>query len=86
MGVVLALFVLVVILLVVLIGSIYRIDQQSVGIIERNGRFRHIAQPGLHFKMPVIDRVAGRLSLRQRNLDVTLDAMTKDNATAQLAH
>ena len=74
-----------VLVLLFLPGSIYRVDQQSVAIIERNGRFLHTSQPGLHFKVPIVDRVAGRVSLRQRNLDVVLDAMTKDNATAQLS-
>ena len=40
-----------VLVLLFLPGSIYRVDQQSVAIIERNGRFLHTSQPGLHFKV-----------------------------------
>jgi regulator of protease activity HflC (stomatin/prohibitin superfamily) len=85
MGVFIGFLIVVLALLVVLISGVYRVDQQNVAIIERNGRFRHLAHPGLHFKIPIIDRVAGRMSLRQLNLDVVLDAMTRDNATARLS-
>src|SRR3954466_4205224 len=85
MGFLIVLAVVLVLLLILAAGSIYRVDQQSVAIIERNGKFHQISQPGLHFRIPIFDRVAGRMSLRQRNLDVVLDAMTKDNATAQLS-
>ena len=85
MAALIVLLILAIIVVILLAGGIYRVDQQSVAVLERNGRFLHIAQPGLHFKIPVFDRIAGRMSLRQKNLDVVLDAMTKDNATAQLS-
>ncbi|TMA21965.1 MAG: SPFH domain-containing protein, partial [Deltaproteobacteria bacterium] len=43
------------------------------------GRFLRIAGPGLHFKVPVIDRVADRVNLRVSQLDVEVETKTEDN-------
>lgn len=85
MGFLIVPLIFLVLFLVFLTGSVYRVDQQSVAVIERFGRFLQVSQPGLHLKLPVIDRIAGRVSLRQKNMDVVLDAMTQDNATARLS-
>ena len=41
-----------------LVLSIFIVEQQTAAIVQRFGRFLRIAGPGLHFKVPVIDRVA----------------------------
>lgn len=56
------------------------IDQSSVGVVERWGKFSHIAQPGFHFfNILQGEWLAGLLSLRVRQLDVRCDTKTKDN-------
>lgn len=59
--------------------SIFTVDQQSVKIIQRLGKFTHAAGPGLNFKIPLIDQVAGNLSLRVNQLDVKVETKTEDN-------
>ena len=49
--------------LIVLFG-LFIVKQQTAAIIERFGRFLVIRKPGLHIKIPLIDKVAGRLSLK----------------------
>jgi regulator of protease activity HflC (stomatin/prohibitin superfamily) len=56
------------------------IEQSTVGMVEKWGRFSHVAQPGLHCLNPFLGEwMAGRLSLRVQSLDVRCDTKTKDN-------
>lgn len=59
--------------------SIFTVQQQTVVVIQRFGRFRRMVQSGLHIKIPLIDRVAGRVSLRINQLDVKIETKTEDN-------
>jgi regulator of protease activity HflC (stomatin/prohibitin superfamily) len=69
---------IIVIILVVLDG-VFIVRQQTSAIVERFGRFTRIAPAGLNFKIPFIDRISGRLSLRIQQLDVKIETKTKDN-------
>ncbi len=57
----------------------YVVPQQQVFIIERLGRFLRVDSAGLHFKIPYIDRVAGKQSLRVQQLDNKISTKTQDN-------
>jgi len=71
--------VLVVVVILVIADGLFIVRQQTAGIVERLGKFHRIAGAGLNFKLPIIDRVAGRLSLRIQQLDVRVETKTKDN-------
>ena len=60
------------------------VKQQSAAIVERFGKFLSIRQSGLHFKIPLIDRIAGRISLRILQLDVIVETKTKDDVFVKL--
>ncbi|CAF1699439.1 hypothetical protein Bca4012_001624 [Brassica carinata] len=61
------------------------IDQASVGVVERWGRFEHIAEPGCHFFNPLAGQwLAGVLSTRINSLEVKIETKTKDNVFVQL--
>jgi len=74
---------LVVILIIVVIATIlsglFTVRQQTSAIVERFGRFQRIAPAGLNLKIPFIDHIAGRVSLRIQQLDVRIETKTKDN-------
>ncbi|MGB0487318.1 MAG: SPFH domain-containing protein, partial [Flavobacteriaceae bacterium] len=53
-------------------------------IIERFGKFQSIRQSGLQLKIPLIDRVAGRLSLKIQQLDVIVETKTLDDVFVRL--
>src|SRR4029078_10862548 len=53
-------------------------------LIERLGKFARIAQAGLNFKIPIIEWVAGKVSLRVQQLNVKIDTKTKDNVIVQI--
>jgi len=60
------------------------VKQQTAAVIERFGRFIGVRQPGLRIKIPIIDRIAGRISLRVLQLDVAVETKTKDDVFTKL--
>jgi regulator of protease activity HflC (stomatin/prohibitin superfamily) len=70
---------LLVVIVVVIATGLFTVTQQTAAIVERFGKFTRIASAGLNLKIPLIDRVAGRISLRVRQLDVRVETKTKDN-------
>ena len=61
------------------LGSFFTVDTAQVAIITRFGKFLRVADPGLNWKWPVIDSVAGRISLRVNQMTLTMETKTKDN-------
>ncbi|WP_228853106.1 SPFH domain-containing protein [Aegicerativicinus sediminis] len=70
--------------LIILLSSFFIVRQQTSAIIERFGRFQAIKPSGLQMKIPIIDRVAGRLSLKIQQLDVIVETKTKDDVFVRL--
>jgi len=68
----------------IIFSGLFTVKQQSVTVIERLGRFQSIRRPGLQFKIPFIDRKAGRLNLRVQQLDVMVETKTHDNVFVKL--
>ena len=64
--------------------TFFIVKQQSAAIIERFGKFVSVRQSGLQLKIPIIDNVAGRLSLRIQQLDVVVETKTKDDVFVKL--
>lgn len=73
------LIILLVFGLVILFSSFFTVKQQTLAVIERFGKFNSIRNSGLQLKVPVIDRIAGRVNLRIQQLDVLIETQTKDN-------
>ena len=69
---------------VLLFGTFFIVRQQSAAIVERFGKFVSVRQSGLQIKIPIIDRVAGRVSLRVQQLDVVVETKTKDDVFVKL--
>lgn len=68
-----------IVVFLILANGLFTVTQQTSAIVERFGRFKRIGKAGLNFKIPIIDRIAGRLSLRVQQLDVRVETKTKDN-------
>nr|WP_294935106.1 SPFH domain-containing protein [uncultured Flavobacterium sp.] len=66
------------------LASFFTVKQQSAVIVERFGRFNSIRQSGLQIKIPVFDRIAGRVNLRIQQLDVIIETKTKDNVFVKM--
>ena len=76
---------LVVIVFIVIIKCIVVVQQSKAFVIERLGAFQAVWGVGLHFKLPFIDRIARRVSLKEQVLDYPPQpVITKDNVTMQI--
>lgn len=79
-----AMFSLIFLGLIILISSFFTVKQQTAAIIERFGKFHSIRHSGLQLKIPIIDKVAGRLSLKIQQLDVIIETKTLDDVFVRL--
>ena len=67
------------------IRCIHIVPQSQNWILERFGKCRAVWQPGLHFKIPVIERIVSKVSMKERALDFTPQGViTKDNVMMQI--
>src|SRR5690625_7137982 len=70
--------------ILILLNGLFIVKQQSAAIIERFGKFVKISNPGINFKIPVIDKIAGRVNLKVQQLDVLVETKTKDDVFVRL--
>ena len=70
--------------LILLATGLFTVKQQTIGVLERFGKYKDLKGPGLHFKVPLIDRVAGRVSLKIQQLDVIVETKTFDDVFVKL--
>ena len=76
---------LVLIVLIIIIRNIAVVQQSRAYVIERLGAFQSVWGVGLHFKVPFIDRIARKVSLKEQVLDYPPQpVITKDNVTMQI--
>ena len=76
---------LVVLLFIIIISNIVVVQQSRAFVIERLGAFQAVWGVGLHFKIPFIDRIAKRVSMKEQVLDYPPQpVITKDNVTMQI--
>lgn len=73
-----------VIALVILFSAFFTVKQQTAAVIERFGRFQSIRHSGLQMKIPIIDKIAGKINLKIQQLDVVIETKTKDNVFVKL--
>jgi regulator of protease activity HflC (stomatin/prohibitin superfamily) len=70
--------------LIILFSSFFTVKQQTAVIVERFGKFLSIRNSGLQLKVPIIDRIAGRVNFRIQQLDVIIETQTKDNVFVKM--
>ncbi len=66
------------------LASMFTVEQQTRAVVERFGRFVKVASPGLNWKTPFIERVAGRVTHRVRELEIDVESKTKDDVFVDL--
>jgi regulator of protease activity HflC (stomatin/prohibitin superfamily) len=77
-------FIIIGAIVLLLLASFFTVKQQTAAIIERFGKFQSIRQSGFQLKIPVIDKISGRLSLKIQQLDVIVETKTKDDVFVKL--
>ncbi len=68
----------------ILLACFFIVKQQTAVVIERFGRFQSVRNSGLQMKIPLVDRIAGRLSLKIQQLDVIVETKTLDDVFVKL--
>jgi len=77
--------VIVIVLVVLVISNVIIVPQASAYVIERLGAYQQTWGTGLHFKIPLIDRVANKVTLKERIADFKPQpVITRDNVTMQI--
>ncbi|GAB1308252.1 SPFH domain-containing protein [Urechidicola sp. KH5] len=71
-------------IILLILSGLFIVKQQTSVIVERFGRYQSIRQAGLNIKIPFIDRIAGRVSLRIQQLDVIVETKTQDDVFVHL--
>ncbi len=85
MEVIIAVVAIIVLALIIIVANIHIVQQSKAYVIERLGAFHSVWGVGLHLKVPFIDRVARKVSLREQVLDYPPQpVITKDNVTMQI--
>ncbi|KAF5069474.1 hypothetical protein DSECCO2_232230 [anaerobic digester metagenome] len=80
-----AVIVLVVLILLLIVSNIVIVQQSKAYVVERLGAFRTVWNVGLHFKVPFVERVAKKVSLKEQVADFAPQpVITKDNVTMQI--
>jgi regulator of protease activity HflC (stomatin/prohibitin superfamily) len=69
---------------IILISSFFVVKQKTAAIVERFGKFHSIRHSGLKIKIPLVDKIAGRLSLKIQQLDVIIETKTLDDVFVRL--
>lgn len=79
------LLVLFVVILVLLASCVKIVPQASAYVVERLGAYQGTWSVGLHFKLPILDKVAKRINLKEQVVDFAPQpVITKDNVTMRI--
>lgn len=65
-------------------GLWFIVKQQTAVVIERLGKFHSVRSSGFNLKIPFVDQIAGRISLKIQQLDVVVETKTKDDVFVKL--
>lgn len=71
-------------LLTLLAASLFTVEQRTVAVVQRFGKYVREAGPGIQMKVPFIDHIAGRVNLRVQQLDVGVETKTEDNVFVKM--
>jgi len=77
-------YALIIAIAVIVLSSLFTVTQQTVAIIERFGRYVRTEPPGLRIKIPLIEQIARRVSLKVQQLVVEVESKTQDNVFVKL--
>lgn len=70
--------------LFIFLSSFFTVKQQTSAIVERFGKFQSIRHSGLQLKIPIVDKIAGKINLKIQQLDVIIETKTKENVFVKM--
>lgn len=69
-----------IIVIIIFFGSFFTINQGYIGVITMFGKYRRVVRPGLHMKIPVLEKVFKKISIQNRSVELEFQAVTQDQA------
>jgi regulator of protease activity HflC (stomatin/prohibitin superfamily) len=86
LGSFLLIFVAIIVILVlsIVLGSFFTVETAQVAIVQRLGKFARVAGPGLNWKVPYLETVVRRMSMKVQQFDVQVETKTQDNVFVQI--
>ena len=85
MGSIIAVIIILALLVLLIVRNIHVVQQSKAYVIERMGAFSAVWNVGIHFKIPFLERIAKKVSLKEQVLDYPPQpVITKDNVTMQI--
>lgn len=76
--------VLLILLALLILSGVFIVRQQTAAVVQRFGKFHSIRHAGFHLRIPIVDRIAGRINLRIQQLDVLVETKTKDDVFVKI--
>ena len=77
--------ILIIIVVLLILSNVVVVPQASAFVVERLGAYQQTWQTGVHFKIPLLERVANKVTLKERIADFAPQpVITKDNVTMQI--
>jgi regulator of protease activity HflC (stomatin/prohibitin superfamily) len=70
----------VIVLVIILLGSFFTVNQGYVGVVTMFGKYQRAARPGLNMKIPILEQVMKKISVQNRSVEMEFQAVTVDQA------
>ena len=70
----------IILIIVIVFSGLFTVNQGTIAVITRLGKFVGIRRPGLNFKIPLLDQVYKRVSIQNRSVELEFQAVTIDQA------
>ncbi len=70
----------IIIPLIIIGGGLFTVNQGTIAVIQRLGKYSGVRHPGLAFKIPLIDQIYKRVSIQNRSIEMEFQAVTLDQA------
>jgi regulator of protease activity HflC (stomatin/prohibitin superfamily) len=73
-------YILVVIGVIILLSSFVTVKQGTIAVVTVFGKYQSLLRPGLNFKIPLIEQIYSRISIQNRSVELSFQAVTQDQA------
>jgi len=75
-----AIYILIFFGIIILLGSFVTVKQGTIAVITVFGKYQRQLRPGLNFKIPLIEQIYSRISIQNRSVELSFQAVTQDQA------
>ena len=80
MGAFFSTWIWIILILVIIISGLVTVKQGFINVVTMFGKYRRVLRPGLNFKIPLLEKVAARVSYQNRSVELEFQAVTQDQA------